>query len=258
MKQSGPTSLIASTLLITHILRSHECLSTTYHRLIFGLSVADIISSIGFSLSSIMAPKEMNYLVPFASGSTATCDAQGFLNVYAIIVSVGYNCSVCFYYLAIISYSKKYDYIKEKLEPWFHGISVSFPLVIGVIGLAANSFNGTNGGICYSDAHYPPHCIGYETGDIPKGYSIPCGRGGDEDDNTVLRTIAMIGALLWVLIFAPITTSITMASMFRSVSQVEKRMQNYGVSALRIRTRINNSNDPTDSQEQEAKGFTNK
>ncbi len=41
---SGSISFIASMLLVGYILRSYESLSTTYHRLIFGLSAADIIS----------------------------------------------------------------------------------------------------------------------------------------------------------------------------------------------------------------------
>jgi hypothetical protein len=57
---SGSISFIASMLLVVHILRSHECLSSTYHRLIFGLSTADIISSFGLALSSTMSPKDNN------------------------------------------------------------------------------------------------------------------------------------------------------------------------------------------------------
>jgi hypothetical protein len=136
MKQSisamvcGSISFIASMLPVVHILRSHECLSSTYHRLIFGLSTADIIASLGLALSSTMVPKEMRYLVPFASGNIATCDAQGFLCYCMIGVSMGYNSSVCFYYLAIITYNKKFDYIRTKLEPWFHGISsILFPMI---------------------------------------------------------------------------------------------------------------------------------
>jgi hypothetical protein len=97
---TGSISFIASTLLVTHILRSYECLSSTYHRLIFGLSAADItmISSFCMALSSsTIIPKEMSYLVPFASGTIATLDAQGFLMYFAIGVSVHYNCCICFY-----------------------------------------------------------------------------------------------------------------------------------------------------------------
>jgi hypothetical protein len=233
---TGSISFIASILLVTHILRSHECLCSTYHRLIFGLSVADIISSFGIALSSTMTPKEISYLVPFASGNAATCDAQGFLIHFPVFVSACYNCCICFYYLAIISYSKRYDYIQRKLEPWFHGISILFPLVINVILVATDSFNAFNGSFCFPQPHNPPHCIGHEAGDIPKGYSITCGRGGVEDGLAKLRTISRSVQYLVVLIIAPLIIVVTMAIMFKSVSNIEKKMQKYGVGSLRLRT----------------------
>jgi hypothetical protein len=254
---SGSISFIASILLVTHILRSHECLSSTYHRLIFGLSCADIISSFCFALSSTMTPKEMSYLIPFASGNIATCDAQGFLMTFAYAVSVGYNCSVCFYYLAIITYNKKFDYIEKKLEPWFHGISILFPLVFSAILLATNTFNGATGGACFVDWYHSPHCIGYEVGDIPIGYSIPCGRGGPDDSNAELRTITEQISSFYALIIAPLSILVTMVLMVRSVTKVEEQLQKYGVNALRLRTTVvaapttnNNSAD-----QQEARGF---
>jgi hypothetical protein len=61
MMMSGSISFIFSMLLIIHILRSHEYLSTTYHRMVFGLSAADAISSFFIALSPIGTPKEMRY-----------------------------------------------------------------------------------------------------------------------------------------------------------------------------------------------------
>jgi hypothetical protein len=133
---TGSVSIIASTCLVVHILRSHHGLSTTYHRLVFGLSVGDILSSFGFALGSTMVPKEMNYFIPSAQGNTATCTAQGFLLVFGVTVAAMYNCSICLYYLAIIRYNKKDEYIRNKLEPWFHGISIIIPFVVGFIFMA--------------------------------------------------------------------------------------------------------------------------
>jgi hypothetical protein len=251
---SGSISFSASLLLVGYILRSYESLSTTYHRLIFGLSAADIISSLFFALSSTLVPTEMSYLVPFASGNVATCDAQGFLITFCGAVSVGYNCSICFYYLAIITYNKKFDYIEQKLEPWFHGVSISIPLVYTVIRLATNTFNGPNGGTCLLDPHDPPHCIGYEAGDIPEGYSIPCGRGGENDGLADLRSITGQVAFFWVLIIAPIIILVTMVRMFRSVAKVAKQIQKRGASALPLRTSssavpTSTNNNSTDQQE---------
>ena len=253
---SGSISLIASSLLIIHILRSYEYLSTTYHRLIFGLSAADIVSSFSFALSSTVAPKEMNYLVPFASGNVTTCSVLGSLSMYAVFVSVCYNCSVCFYYFAIITCNKKYDYIRRKLETWFHGISILLPLVMCVILLATNSYNGSGGGVCFPDPHNPPHCIGYKVGVIPKGYSIPCGRGGENDGYAELRANTLYGGFLFLLFVAPATILVTMVAMFRSVSNIEKQMQKYGVRALRSRTALAAQTTNTNSTDhQEATGF---
>lgn len=111
---SGTISLIASIAIIWHVLRSNNGLSTTYHRLVFGLSISDTISSLANALSTTMAPKEMNYLIPFAQGNSATCDTQGFLLILGYMIGALYNCSICFYYLAIIRYDKKDAYIKNK------------------------------------------------------------------------------------------------------------------------------------------------
>ena len=116
---TGSVSTIASMCLVVHILRSHHGLSTTYHRLVFGLSICDILSSFGFVLSSTMVPKEMNYLVPGAQGNSTTCTAQGFLFSIGSTAANLYNCSICFYYLSIIRYNKKDEYIRDKLEPCF-------------------------------------------------------------------------------------------------------------------------------------------
>ena len=173
---AGSISIIASAAIIWHILRSYDGLSTTYHRLVFGLCICDIILSSVIALSTTMAPKEMEYFIPNARGNVASCDAQGFLYVVGFAPSSLYNCSLCFYYLAIIKYSKKEDYIRNKLEPWFHGISIILPLVSGVILLAAKAFNSGSYDVCLLAQSKPPHCIGYENGYTPKGYNIQCGR----------------------------------------------------------------------------------
>jgi hypothetical protein len=244
-RTSGSVSTIASMCLVVHILRSHHGLSTTYHRLVFGLCIADIMTSFAQALGSTMVPKEMNYFVPGAQGNTATCTAQGFVIIVGVGVAAVYNCSICFYYLAIIRYNKKDEYIRNKLEPWFHGISIVLPLAVGIILLAMKGYNAY-GGVChlrqYVDA---PHCIGYESGDTPEGFSIPCGRG-DGRENPILYLVTSIVGFGLVLIITPTVIAVTMLLMYRSVSKVEQRNQNYGVSMLRLNARRRSINDNHD------------
>ena len=247
VRTSGSISVVASIGLACHILRSHDGLSTTYHRLVFGLSVADIFSSFGQALSSTMAPKEMNYLIPFARGNTATCDAQGFIIATGYFIGAIYNSSTCLYYLAIIRYNKKDEYIKNKLEPWFHGISIIVPLIICFTTFAMKGYNGNDASAptCYADQTIPPHCIGYENGVTPEGFSTPCGRV-DEKDPILL--LAKFSVYFVALLVTPTVIIVTMILMHRSVAKIEKKMKNYGVNALRLAARSGGNADNTEDQ----------
>ena len=233
MRTSGSVSTIASTCLIVHILRSHRGLSTTYHRLVFGLSVTDIMLSFVQALGSTMVPKEMNYFIPGAQGNTTTCTAQGFV--------VLYNCSICLYFLAIIRYNKKDEYIRNKLEPWFHGISIIIPLVGGFIFMAMKAYNAYESACFFLRQNDAPHCIGYARGETPEGFSIPCGRG-DAGENPILYLVTAIEGIGSVLIITPTVIGVTMLLMYRSVSKIEQRSQNYGVMSLHLNARSGGDN----------------
>jgi hypothetical protein len=87
----------------------------------------------------------------------------------------------------------------------------------------------------------PPHCIGYENGETPQGFSIPCGRG-DGGENQILYRVTLIVGLGLVLIVTPTVIVGTMLLMYRSVSKIEQRNQNYGVGALRLNARSGGGN----------------
>ena len=230
---SGSVSFISSSAIIYHILRSHNGLSTTYHRLIFGLSVADIVSSCGFILSTIMTPKEMNYFTPFALGSVATCDIQGFIVSGGILCTTMYTSSLCFYYLSIIVFNKKDDYIRSKLEVWLHAVPILTTLTLGTsTALSQKHYNNPDAGVCFVTHNNPPHCIGYENGAIVNGFTIPCGRG-DLSGKPFGTTVIMMG-YAFSMVIAPVSIVGTMVSMYRSVSKIERKMQHYGVSSLRM------------------------
>jgi len=236
----GTVSTIASMCLVVHILRSHHGLSTTYHRLVLGLSIGDIMSSFANVLGSTMVPKEMNYYVLGAQGNMTTCTAQGFLIAVGFITTNLYNCSICLYYLSIIRYNKKDEYIRNKLEPWFHGISIIFPLAGGFVAIAMKAYN-VKDSVCFFQTFDAPHCIGYENGDTPEGFSIPCGRGNGIE-NPILYLVTVIGGYGTTMIITPMAIVGTMLLMYRSVSKVEQRMQHYGVNALRLNARSGGGN----------------
>ena len=90
--------------------------------------------------------------------------------------------------------------------------------------------------ICYFEKNDAPHCIGYESGETPEGFSIPCGRG-DGGENPILYLVTGSVGYGLVLIITPTVIVGTMLLMYKSVSKIEQRMQNYGVHALRLNAR---------------------
>ena len=236
---SGSISFISSVLIIYHILHSYQCLSNTYNRLIFVLSVADIFSSLPHALSTRMAPEELNYFVPYAQGTVVTCDIQGFFLTLGSMMNHTYSSALCLYYLAIIRYNKKEAYIKAKLEPWFHLLSIVFSIVVSSVILSSKKYNySPEGGTCMaplSGSYSPPHCIGYEDGTIVDGFTIPCGRG-DLKDKPLPRTVISVAYMM--ILILPFVLAWTIFLMYRSVLEIEKKMKSYGVGSLRLRASI--------------------
>jgi len=241
-RTSGSVSGISSACLITHILRSKKGLSTTHHRLMFAISVADMCSSFFLALSTILVPKEMAYFIPGAKGNTTSCTIQGFVISAVFIVVALYNCSICFYYLAIIRYNKKDDYIRNKLEPWFHGVSISIPFMLNIILLFFKAYNEANGGACFLEPSKPPHCIGYEDGYEHPDFHIPCGRGNGTENPKLYRAVTSIG-FIFVLILTPCVIIGTMLLMHASVSKIGNKVRRYSINALNL-----NDNNPPEEK----------
>ena len=238
---TGALSLISSAAIIWHILRSNNSLSTTYHRLVFGLCVGDILSSLAHFASTSTIPSEMNYFIPYAVGNKTTCDAQGFFLLLGVGITAMYNSSICIYYLAIIKYSKKEEYIRTTLEPWFHGISTIAPITFAIIVLVNEAFNAADS-MCFFWPNRPPHCNGYNDTEIPKGFKIPCGRGDLTDK--WYGSLLGVGGHMLLIATTPAVIVITMMIMYRSILKIELKLQRYGVGALRLRaqrfSRFNN------------------
>ena len=148
-----------------------------------------------------------------------------------IMIASFYNCMICLYYLSIITFNKKDDYIKHKLEPWFHGVPIILTIVIGIAGLIMKQYN-TDGtaGVCHPTSYNPPHCEG----------------GGYE--NSIIPKVMLIMNIVPVTIIPAIIVG-TIVIMYRTMRKIERKMQYYGAGALRLRCahqqQAQEVNDPT-------------
>eukprot|EP00553_Chaetoceros_curvisetus_P015070 CAMPEP_0204646878 /NCGR_PEP_ID=MMETSP0718-20130828/5220_1 /ASSEMBLY_ACC=CAM_ASM_000674 /TAXON_ID=230516 /ORGANISM="Chaetoceros curvisetus" /LENGTH=389 /DNA_ID=CAMNT_0051669267 /DNA_START=225 /DNA_END=1394 /DNA_ORIENTATION=+ len=181
---------------------------------------------------NVMAPSDVDYLVWNARGNEATCDAQGFISAFGLIGGLMYNAMLNFFFLLIVKYEKSEEYIRTKIEPYLHGVSVAMALSFALHRLVRKHFNVDGlSGMCYWPENDPPHCnLGAEDMISYGDFEIPCGRGAEGAKATFFAGI--------VLILIPVFMMIVFLGMiYNTVRRQEKKLSKYGVSALRVTIR---------------------
>lgn len=131
----------------------------------------------------------------------------------------------------MVRYERSDEYIRKKIEPYYHVISILIPLMVSITTLAKKAFNpAPNDGICWGFQYNPPHCenLDLSTGEVPEDdmYTIECGRGPDAALLSLIFGLPM-------LLASPIVIVVTMTMTYRAVLRNEKKLSKYGVSALR-------------------------
>ena len=134
---SGTISVISSSTIIFLIFRSQPRLSTIYHRIMFGMSFADIMASTAMALTTLPMPRnddpgsyggKVSWSDQIKLGNEHTCAAQGFLYTTGISIMFTYNGMLCLYYACAIAFRMNEKDIRKKVEPVLHGV----PLVLGL------------------------------------------------------------------------------------------------------------------------------
>ena len=152
---SGPISVLSSTIVIIMVLRSRVKLSNSYHRLMFGMSVADIILSSALSFSSIPAPIGTPNTWK-ALGTQSTCNAQGIFFGFGAVAAPCYFLSLQIYYLFMIKYQTRIENIR-KVEPYLHVAPILLGLTCAFVPFGTDSINPGSRGYCWID-DFPLHC----------------------------------------------------------------------------------------------------
>lgn len=138
---------------------------TTYHRLVFCMSVFNIVSDLAFSLANIPVPSRTPSALD-AYGNRVSCNMQGFLGVLGLAVP-GYNTAMAINFLLIIRYGKTDRWVSRHIEPWLHGLVIIPAFATAILCLFLKAFN-FSGNRCFV-APEPFFC--------QKVKYIPCSRG---------------------------------------------------------------------------------
>mmetsp|Transcript_21433 Transcript_21433/g.31531 ORF Transcript_21433/g.31531 Transcript_21433/m.31531 type:complete len:518 (-) Transcript_21433:102-1655(-) len=159
-------SFVGSTIISTILLRSPDGLSVPYRRLIFGLSISDILQSLGFIFGPFLLPRGPSYfdLVNkqvsrnWAFGNDQTCEAIG------VAIHVGgngtmfYTFILCVYYLCKVKYNMSDQQFREKIELKAHITIALFMVCVAVVLVVTDSINPLGAGTFCTTFPSPVGC----------------------------------------------------------------------------------------------------
>lgn len=143
---SGSLSLIGSSLIVFRVFKNRHEGTSSYERIMLGLSLSDIVASFSFGFGPFLLP-EATSTRAWASGSDATCSFLGATTQFAFLAVI-YNGILSLYYLLTVRFGVKREVFAARIEPYLHMVSILFFLL--------TSFGGLFIGL-YSELEYVCH-----------------------------------------------------------------------------------------------------
>ena len=120
------------------ISKRNKRITTSYHRLMVGLSVTDLLMSLGLFTTTWPMPRDTPNVFG-AIGNTASCEAIGSIEQFGVSATIYNGCLSVFYLLRI-----RYGWTTKRLqraEIWMHVIPLAFGISTIAASLALNLFN---------------------------------------------------------------------------------------------------------------------
>jgi len=143
---AGTLSTISSlTIMFLIVFRSRDALGRVYHRIMFGMSAADVLMSTAIAVTTLAMPRDSIYgqFEGLMLGNQATCNIQGFLFTFGSLCTSMYNTSLMVYFYLSIHNRMNDANISRCIEPFFHIASVGYGLVLGTAFLVFELYNPT-------------------------------------------------------------------------------------------------------------------
>lgn len=118
--------------MISVICRSEQNLRySIYHRIMFGMGIMDMLSTIPLLFSTLPMPVDQIY--PFQGitpqGTETTCKLQAFTQLVGILGSNIYFAGLSLFYLCTIAFHMKRESYRIRLEPIVHFVAIIVPVV---------------------------------------------------------------------------------------------------------------------------------
>jgi hypothetical protein len=186
---SASISFISSLTIATAIVRSDGGLTSPFRRLIFGLSLSDVLLSFGLIVGPFASPA--SDISPFGLGNQGTCSAQGFILHLSAYTVPMYTCALSYYYYCKLKCDMSDETFSRRIEWKAHGTCLLVGLSVSIAALATNSFNTYPTGTFCSFATNAADCREH-----PDLYDADECRG----ENTVFNSDTLLLAMLTFIV----------------------------------------------------------
>jgi len=178
-------------------------------RALMAISLVDLVSSLAFALTTVPSPSWTPH-VPYASGNTATCEAQAFFLQLGNVAAPLFSTFLTFLFLAILNLQWTDDHI-QKVEIWAHGLIWFVALACASFPIPLDLYNNAYH-MCWINS-YPEGC------DYKADFEGECERGADSVFYSTLFTVFPLWPSLLVV-------TILMCMVYSSVRRVEQKSAN--------------------------------
>jgi len=196
---SGTASVLSSILIMYLILSSRTKLNSTYHRIMFLMSLCDAAASVAMAFTTIPMPSDVQSVYDFETasyGNTTTCEIQGFVYQFGTILVIFLNLMLHFYYLCMIRFNVRKAIFAKCFEPILLLASVFASLVSPYLNLKYDRINPVVYEPFCSSGPYPWTCTVFE--------EETCIRGGDVPDtpNSIMKwyLLSIVGIGLVIIV----------------------------------------------------------
>ncbi len=154
---SASASLFASSLITAGILKTDKGLSSSYRRIVFGLSISDICQSFALAVGPFSVPSGTP-TGRWGQGNRSTCQFNGFILNCAGGATSMYMFALCLYTVLKIRRNIPDAFFARKIEKKIHIMIFICNFCIGIFGLATKAINsGAMGNVC-AFAAFPTGC----------------------------------------------------------------------------------------------------
>jgi ABC-type multidrug transport system fused ATPase/permease subunit len=133
-------SLMASGTMAAMIHKSGR-LSIPYGRLIYALSLSDVVQSFAILIAPFFIPKTQSAGFSLAMGNVHTCDFVGFILPFGSTAVCMYTCSLCIYYVCKLKLNMTDSVFYQKVEKKLHIFIIFYNTVFSAAGVATKSVN---------------------------------------------------------------------------------------------------------------------